>query len=194
LILLACAAGFSGAAIDQLIAKMYDGLADLSDQVGGVFQSPEEVHEWYVPVLCHDQRFIMIFGDMSKDPTVETYARIIHADANHALGPNAFSIKYAATSAYFSKQRFAPLEADGVIKDLIRRTVPEMLLMAVQTFMAFQPRADEFYFIAGADSDARIDRLNLWYHRIGARLAASIGFRPVHLFKGDWHGYRKNDH
>lgn len=45
------------------------------------------------------------------------------------------------------------------------------------------------YFIAGAETDDRINQLNLWYHRIGGSDAASIGFVPVHFSKGDWHGY-----
>lgn len=180
--------------MDQLIALMYDGLTDITHHVGGVFQSPEDKHEWYVPLLCQGERFIMIFGLISADPVAAHYTSIIKTDANHDLGLNAYSLKYAAATVYFSDNRFAPLDADRITRDLLRRTVPAQLLMAVQTFIAYKPHADEFYFIAGAETDKRIDQLNLWYHRIGGSLAASIGFLPVHLSKGDWHGYRKTHH
>lgn len=180
--------------MDQLIALMYDGLTETTHEVGGVFQSPEDENEWYVPLLCQGERFLMIFGLISADPVAASYTNIIKIDSNHDLGPNAYSLKYAAATIYFSNNRFAPLQADGTTRNLIRRTVPEKLVIALQTFIGYKPHADEFYFIAGAETDERVEQLNLWYHRIGGRLASSIGFLPVHLSKGDWHGYRKTHH
>lgn len=177
--------------MDQLISLMYDGLTGSPHRVGGVYQSPEDESEWYVPLLCHQERFIMIFGLMSADPVAEHYAGIIKADAGHDLSHHAYSLKYAAATVYFSRNRFAPLPVKGSTRNILRQTVPELLVTAVQTFIAYRPQADEFYFIAGAEEDERIDKLNLWYHRIGGSLASSIGFSPVHLSKGDWHGYRK---
>lgn len=180
--------------MDQLIVQMYDGLSEKNHDVGGVFQSPEDKNEWYIPLLCHGERFIMIIGLISADPVAMHYANIIKTEASHDLGPNAYSLKYAAARAYFSNNQFAPLQADGATRNLIRRTIPDKLIIALQTFIGYKPHADEFYFIAGAETDERIGQLNLWYHRIGGRLASSIGFLPVHLSKGDWHGYRKTDH
>ncbi|MBA1232482.1 hypothetical protein G7013_22800 [Pseudomonas viridiflava] len=177
--------------MDELISLMYDGLTSDSNRVGGVFQSPEDENEWYVPLLCQGERFVMIFGLISADPVAGHYTGIIRADADHDLSPHAYSLKYAAASVYFSANRFAPLEVAGAARNLLRQTVPGLLVVAVQTFIGYRPNADEFYFIAGAEDDRRIDQLNLWYHRIGGRLASSIGFSPVHLSKGDWHGYRK---
>ena len=179
--------------MDELISLMYDGLTDEVGSVGGVFESPEDENEWYVPLLCHGERFIMIFGLISADPVAEHYTGIIRSDAGHDLSPHAYSLKYAAASVYFSSSRFAPLQIKGARRNLLRQTVPELLVIALQTFIGYRPHADEFYFIAGADEDKRIDKLNLWYHRIGGNLAASLGFSPVHLSKGDWHGYRKTN-
>lgn len=136
----------------------------------------------------------MIFGLISADPIAKHYANIIKADANHELGANAYSLKYAATSMYFANNGFAPLQVNGFTRDLIRRTVLNKLVVALLTFTAYKPDADEFYFIAGAETDNRIDQLNLWYHRVGGSLAKSVGFLPIHPSKGDWHGYRKAQH
>ncbi|MCD5996798.1 hypothetical protein KDX38_27900 [Pseudomonas sp. CDFA 602] len=177
--------------MDELISQMYKGLSTNGPFVGGVFESPEDENEWYVPLLCQGERFIMIFGLISSDPVATHYTGIIRTDAGHNLSSHAYSLKYAAASVYFSKNRFAPLQVAGTTRNLLRQTVPELLVVAVQTFIGYRPTADEFYFIAGAEEDKRIDKLNLWYHRIGGSLASSIGFSPVHRSKGDWHGYRK---
>lgn len=178
--------------MDQLIALMYQGLSEERVQVGGVFESPEDENEWYVPLLCQGEQFIMVFANLNADPNAQCFSNTIRLDSGHTPSQNAYSIKYAAAAEYLAGNRYAPLNVDATRRQMIRCSVPARLVLALKTFMIHKPHADEFYFFAGADDDERFRQLNLWYHRIGGRLGPSIGFSPVHLSKGDWHGYRKN--
>ncbi|OSR90098.1 hypothetical protein [Pseudomonas syringae] len=180
--------------MEELIALMYDGMSETHDQVGGVFQSPEDEHQWYVPFLCQEHRFLVIFSLLSADPSAETFAKIIKTDSGHDLGPDAYSLKYAAADVYFSENRFLPLSLDLATRFRLVRKVPDQLVLATQTFIGYMPQAQEFLFFAGGESDRRIENLNAWYHRIGGMLAASVGFSPIHISEGEWHGYRKTQH
>lgn len=176
----------------EFIRELFTGLDEHDLPIGASFADPSG--NTVIPFLCESHPFIALYQPIALNK--ETYRAAsawVLADANHQISDNAYMMKFASTAEWCDGNNYAPLRALPSVNFTIRHRIPQRLASATQGFLSAVPAADELYFIPGGDTDARIDRLNLWYSRVSDRIAVNeLGLRTIHPTSGNyWYGYRK---
>jgi hypothetical protein len=176
----------------ELIREMFVGLDAHALPIGPSFVGA--TGDAAVPFFCESHPFIAMYRPIVlNEDTYQGTRASVWADAQHEVSQNAYIMKFASVAQWCDGNGFAPLNASPEITAAIRRAIPQRLAKATAGFLGEVPEADELYFIAGAETERRMARLNLWYSRISDTIAAEqLGLRPIHPKLGnEWYGYRK---
>lgn len=176
----------------EFIREIFAGLDEHDVPIGGSFLDP--VGNTAIPFLCETHPFIALYHPVQlNEETYRAASAWVQADANHTISDNAYLMKFASMAEWCDGNNYAPLKALPSVNLLIRHRIPKRLAKATEGFLSAVPTADEIYFIPGGDTEARTERLNLWYGRVSDRIAVEqLGLRPIHPTSGNyWYGYRK---
>lgn len=177
----------------DLLAQQFEGLSEGHPEtaIGEIIGIDDSR---LIPFLCGGHRFLASYTPTrSQDEGVAASMRgIVNQDAQHEMSHHAQILKFAHYDLFFGNQKFDPAPAEFADRRSILFRIPTRIAGATLKLMEFDQNADEFYFIAGGETEERIDQLDLWYRRLSDRFPFNtLGLTHIHQSKGSWYGYRK---
>lgn len=147
-----------------------------------------------VPFLCAGHRYLASYSPLVShgEDVAASIRGIVFHDTQHVVSESAQLLKFAHYDFFFGGQRFEPAPAGRSLRRQMMFRIPERIAHATMKFMDFDKQVDEFYFIAGGETDDRLRQLDLWYQRISDRFDfQALGLTHIHQANGCWYGYRK---
>tara|TARA_Y100000310_G_scaffold316678_1_gene368691 strand:+ start:547 stop:1083 length:537 start_codon:yes stop_codon:yes gene_type:complete len=176
--------------MDNFYNGLVDDPNDLEKSVGEVFRLEESIY-FMVPFIHCGHQFLTYFSPIDGTPDIpfEIFKQAIESNSNHTMGDNPYVLKFGLREHLNSGKMFDPSNSSiPNIHFTFRSRLVHSVIKLINT-----TDAEEFYFIAGGDDEARISKLDRWYKRISDKVAPEQGLEPIHSQEdnGGWYGYKR---